>query len=147
MPLSEDARSRSYAAGMPLDHLGINIPDVAPARDYFDALMPLVGFEPFYAGEDWFSYAPASGHGTQLFFYTAQDEGSYSRHQPGLQHLCFLVDSRWEVEAAHAWARDRGDEVLHEPRTFPEYHPDHYATFWLDPHGFKLEVVSFEHAG
>ena len=130
---------------MPLDHLGINIPGGAHARAYFDALMPLVGFKPFYAGEDWFSYAPASGHGTQLFFYSAQDEGSYSRHQPGLQHLCFQVDSRREVEAAYAWARDRGDEVLHEPRTFPEYHPDYYATFWLDPHGFKLEVASFEH--
>jgi catechol 2,3-dioxygenase-like lactoylglutathione lyase family enzyme len=130
---------------MPLDHLGINIPDGELARDYFDALMPLVGFKPFYAGEDWFSYAPAGGHGTQLFFYSAPGESPYSRHQPGLQHLCFLVDSRREVEAAHAWARDRGDEVLHEPRTFPEYHPDYYATFWLDPHGFKLEVVSFEH--
>jgi catechol 2,3-dioxygenase-like lactoylglutathione lyase family enzyme len=130
---------------MPLDHLGINVPDVARARDYYDALMPLVGFTPFFAGDDWFSYAPAGGQGTQLFFYTAQHEGSYSRHRPGLQHLCFLVDSRVEVDAAHRWARDRGDEVLHEPRIFPEYHPDHYATYWLDPHGFKLEVVSFEH--
>ena len=130
---------------MPLDHVGINIPDGALARDYFDALMPLVGFKPFYAGEDWFSYAPARGQGTQLFFYSARDKGAYSRHQPGLQHLCFLVDSRREVQAAHAWARNRGDEVLHEPRTFPEYHADYYATFWLDPHGFKLEVVSFEH--
>ena len=130
---------------MPLDHVGINIPDGALARDYFDALMPLVGFKPFYAGEDWFSYAPARGQGTQLFFYSARDKGTYSRHQPGLQHLCFLVDSRREVQAAHAWARNRGDEVLHEPRTFPEYHADYYATFWLDPHGFKLEVVSFEH--
>ncbi|MPV37461.1 VOC family protein [Georgenia subflava] len=132
---------------MPLDHLGINVPDVAPARRYYDALMPLVGFEPFVAGEDWFSYAPARGDGTQLFFYTAQEVGSYSRRLPGLQHLCFRVGSRQEVEAAHAWAHERGDEILHAPRTFPEYHPDHYATYWLDPHGFKLEVVSFEHVG
>lgn len=130
---------------MPLDHLGINVPAVAPARDYYDALMPLVGFEPFGAGEDWIAYAPTGGHGTQLFFYTAVDPvGSFSRHQPGLQHLCFRVDTRREVEAAHQWARARGDEVLHEPQSFPDYHPDHYATFWLDPHGFKLEVVSFE---
>ena len=131
---------------MPLDHLGINVPDVRAAREYFDALMPLVGFKPFFAGDDWFSYAPVGGEGTQMFFYAAQDGASFSRHQPGLQHLCFRVDSRREVEAAYAWARDRGDQVLHEPQTFPEYHADHYAAFWLDPHGFKLEVVSFEHA-
>lgn len=129
---------------MPLDHVGINVPEMEPARDYYDALMPLVGFKPFFAGDDWFSYAPASGDGTQLFFYTARDDGPYSQDRPGLQHLCFLVDTREDVDAAHAWARDRGDEVLHEPRTFPEYHARHYATFWLDPHGFKLEVVSFE---
>jgi catechol 2,3-dioxygenase-like lactoylglutathione lyase family enzyme len=133
---------------MPLDHIGINVPNASRARDYFDALMPLVGFTPFFAGEDWFSYAPASGHGTQLFFYTSQGESfPYSRHQPGLQHLCFLVDSRQQVQAVHAWAQEQGDEILHEPRTFPEYHPDHYATFWLDPHGFKIEVVSFEQGG
>jgi catechol 2,3-dioxygenase-like lactoylglutathione lyase family enzyme len=130
---------------MPLDHIGINVPDASRAKAYFDALMPLVGFQPFFAGEDWFSYAPGSGQGTQLFFYTAHGEASpYSRHHTGLQHLCFMVDSRQAVHAAHSWARDHGDQVVHEPRTFPEYHPDHFATFWLDPHGFKIEVVSFE---
>jgi len=128
---------------MALDHMGINVPDVASAREYYDALMPLVGFEPFMSGPDWASYAPADGNGTQLFFYTAQEGGAYSRHRPGLQHLCFLVPTRAEVRAAYEWARARGDEVLDEPQTFPQYHPLHYAAFWLDPHGFKLEVVSF----
>ena len=53
---------------MPLDHLGINVPDVRAARSYYDELMPLVGFASFFAGDDWFSYAPADGPGTQLFF-------------------------------------------------------------------------------
>ena len=128
---------------MPLDHIGLNVPDVAAARAYYDVLMPLVGFQPFLAGDDWFSYAPADGNGTQLFFYTARDAGPYDRHRPGLQHLCFLVDTRADVRAAYEWARARGDEVLHEPRTFPEYHEKHYATYWVDPHGFKLEVVSY----
>ena len=129
---------------MPLDHIGINVPDTGPARAYFDALMPLVGFEPFFAGDDWFSYAPGAGQGTQLFFYTAEHQGDHSRLQSGLQHLCFRVDYRREVDAAYAWARARGDEVLHEPRTFREYHPDHYAAFWLSPQGYRLEVVSFK---
>lgn len=130
---------------MPLDHLGINIPDVAHARNYYDELMPLVGFQPFFAGDDWFSYAPADGDGTQVFFYTARDDIAYSRYAPGLQHLCFAVATRGEVDAAHMWAQHRGDEILDAPRTFPEYHQDHYAAFWLDPHGFKIEVVSFAH--
>lgn len=130
---------------MPLDHIGINVPDVERARGYYDEFMPLVGFQSFFAGDDWFSYAPADGNGTQLFFYTAQDDTAYSLHGPGLQHLCFAVATLGQVDAAYVWARDRGDEILHAPRIFPEYHQDHYAGFWLDPHGFKIEVVSFEH--
>lgn len=128
---------------MPLDHIGINVPDVASAQEYYDALVPLVGFKPFMSGADWFSYGPVRGNGTQLFFYAAQDGGSYSRDRPGLQHLCFLVKTRAEVHAAYEWALERGNDVLHEPQTFPQYHPDHYAVFWVDPHGFKIEVVSF----
>ena len=128
---------------MPLDHIGINVPDVASAKEYYDALMPLVGFEPFSSGADWFAYMPADGNGTQLFVYTARESGSYSRHRGGLQHLCFLVKTRAEVHAAHEWALERGNAVLHEPQTFPQYHPDQYAVYWVDPHGFKLEVVSF----
>ena len=132
---------------MALDHIGINVPDMAPAREYYDALMPLVGFQPFMSGDDWFSYAPADGNGTQLFFYTAREDGAHSRHRPGLQHLCFLVETRAEVHAAHEWAVARGNEVLHEPQTFPQYHANHYAAYWVDPHGFKLEVVSFTPPG
>ena len=38
-------------------------------------------------------------------------------------------------------------DVLHAPRAFPEYGPDCYATYFLDPHGFKLEVVCHEPPG
>jgi hypothetical protein len=34
--------------------------------------------------------------------------------------------------------------VLHAPRLFAEYFETFYATFFLDPHGFHLEVVTFE---
>jgi hypothetical protein len=32
--------------------------------------------------------------------------------------------------------------VLHAPRLFPEYHVDYYATFFLDPDGFRIEVAA-----
>ena len=53
-----------------LGHLGINVPDLAAAKRYYDALMPLVGFETFFATDDEFSYKPADNKpGTFLFFY------------------------------------------------------------------------------
>lgn len=51
-----------------------------------------------------------------------------------------MVQSRAIVREAYEWAVARNAEILSEPRDFPEY-GQHYATYWLDPHGFKLEAV------
>ena len=127
---------------MPLGHLGINVPDLTTARVYFDPLMPLLGYEPFIHGPDEFSYRPeADKPGTYLFFYTASESGVVSRHRSGLQHLAFIVPSRDSVDAVYELAVSRGDEVLHAPVEFPQYHPGYYATFWVDPFGHMLEAV------
>jgi hypothetical protein len=52
-----------------------------------------------------------------------------------------LVESRAVVREAHEWARAREATILDEPREFPQYGEHCFATYWLDPHGFKLEAV------
>jgi catechol 2,3-dioxygenase-like lactoylglutathione lyase family enzyme len=127
---------------VPIGHLGVNVSDLASAKTYFDELMPLLAFEPFVESEGQFSYRPAGDKpGTMMFFYSALEPGTYSRHKPGLQHIAFVVRSRALVERVHEWVRARGDEVIHEPREFPEYHPGYYATFWYGLEGFMLEAV------
>jgi hypothetical protein len=32
--------------------------------------------------------------------------------------------------------------VLHAPREWPQYRSDYYATFFLDPDGFRIEVAT-----
>lgn len=66
--------------------------------------------------------------------------GSIDHIGIGLQHLSFMVSSRPIVREAHDWAVAHDAEVVHEPREFPEY-GQHYATYFLDPHGIMLEVV------
>jgi catechol 2,3-dioxygenase-like lactoylglutathione lyase family enzyme len=86
------------------------------------------------------NYGPDGALGSQLFFYQAEP-GAYSRGETGLHHLAFLVESRAVVRAAHEWARAREAVVLDEPGEFPQYGEHCFATYWLDPHGFKLEAV------
>jgi len=127
---------------MPLGHLGLNVEDLARAKTYYDEVMPFLGYEPFVSSEGQFSYQPLEAKpGTRIFFYRAEEAAGYSRLRPGLQHLAFIVKTRAAVHAVHDWVTGRGDEVLHAPREFPEYHAGYYATFWLDPHGFMLEAV------
>jgi catechol 2,3-dioxygenase-like lactoylglutathione lyase family enzyme len=125
-----------------LGHLGVNVPDLGAARAYYDALLPLLDFEPFLAVDDQVAYRPAGGkRGTYLFLYPALEPGPYSRHHPGLQHLAFMVPTRSAVHAVHDHVHAHGGEVLHEPRPWPEYPPPYFATFWLDPFGVMLEAV------
>ena len=79
---------------MGIDHLGLGVPDVDAARDYYDELMPLVGFvrewETGYRATDWY--------GAQIFLYPAVEDGDYSRHRMGLQHISFHVPTRAETD-------------------------------------------------
>ena len=126
-----------------LGHIGINVPDLAAAKDYYGVLLPLVGFEPFLSADDQFAFRPAGAKpGTFLFFYPAAEAGDpYSRHRVGLQHLAFMVRSRTAVRSVHELVRNLGGEVLHAPQSFPQYPPPYFATFWLDPFGVMLEAV------
>ena len=125
-----------------LDHVGLNVPDLAEARKYYDAVMPSLGYEPFFETNDEFAFQPAGAKpGTRLFFYRAPIPSGYIRKQVGLQHLAFRARTRIQVDDAHATAVDLGSEILFAPRLFPQYHENYYASFWFDPHGFLLEIV------
>ena len=50
------------------------------------------------------------------------------------------MSDREEVDQVHERAVAAGAEVLHPPREWP-YAPRYYATFFLDPDGFRVEVL------
>lgn len=125
-----------------LDHLGLNVADLAAAKRYYDAIMPKLGFEPFFATAEEFSYQPAEGKpGTRIFFYPAPQPNGYVRKQVGVEHLAFRARTRAQVDEAHAKAVELGSTILYPPQMFPQYHENYFASFWFDPHGFLLEIV------
>lgn len=108
--------------------------------------MPLLDYVPLLGDSTQFAYLPAGGKvGTFLFFYPAESPG-YSRQNPGLQHLAFMVRTRAGVDAVHEWAVGRGAEIIHAPQEFPQYPPPYYATFWTGPDGVMLEAVCHKDA-
>ncbi|MEV4316291.1 VOC family protein [Actinocrispum sp. NPDC049592] len=127
---------------MPLGHLGLNVSSLPRAKAFYDVLMPMLEYEPFFSADTEFSYRPADGKpGTYVFFYGEPMTGEYSRTLPGLQHLAFIVRTRDAVHEVYTRALDLGAESEIEPREFPEYHPGYYAAFVKDVNGFTLEVV------
>ena len=71
-----------------IDHVGIGVPDLAAAKEYYDGLMSVLGLR------EWFETGP---------------EGPLNYGPDGQE--------------------------------FPQYGEHCFATYWLDPHGFKLEAV------
>lgn len=58
---------------MPLGHLGLNVPDLVRAREYYDRLMP--GYETFLSAPDQFAYKPVDGKIGPYLFYPSRDDG------------------------------------------------------------------------
>jgi catechol 2,3-dioxygenase-like lactoylglutathione lyase family enzyme len=71
-----------------------------------------------------------------------ESEQRFELYAPGLHHLALAVESNADVDTVHARAVAAGAEILHAPQVFPQYSPDFYATFFLDPDGFRIEVAS-----
>jgi catechol 2,3-dioxygenase-like lactoylglutathione lyase family enzyme len=70
--------------------------------------------------------------------------GPLTTGEPGQNlevHLAFIAPDRAAVRAFFDAAVASGAEVLHEPRLWPEYHPDYYGAFVRDPDGNNVEAV------
>jgi catechol 2,3-dioxygenase-like lactoylglutathione lyase family enzyme len=84
---------------------------------------------------------PQRGSGS-LGLRQASEQQPFELYAPGLHHLALAVETRDDVDAAHAAARAARAEILHAPRLWPQYHPEYYATFFHDPDGFRIEVAA-----
>jgi glyoxylase I family protein len=113
---------------------------------YLQVLGPLgLGNEAVFEGERGESIHylrfPTPGSGSIGLRQAFQDQ-KFELYAPGLHHIAFAVDARADVDAAHEAAIAAGADVLHAPREFPQYRADYYATFFLDPDGFRVEVAT-----
>ena len=83
---------------------------------------------------------PTAGSGS-IGLRQALETQEFELYAPGLHHVAFAVETRADVDAAHAAVVEAGAEVLHAPRLWPQYRADYYATFFPDPDAFRLEVA------
>jgi len=133
-----------------LGHVDLVCSDLNRSLTFYAAVLGPLGLqEPvFFDGErgEQIHYLrfPRAGSGSLGLRQASGPEAGqrFELYAPGLHHVAFAVERREDVDAAHAAAVAAGAEVLHAPRLFPEYRDDYYATFFLDPDGFRLEVAT-----
>lgn len=117
-----------------LDHLSIQCADVAAAASFYDvALAPLGGTRVMDFGN-----VIGYGVGGQPTFWLGPLMTGEANREI---HIAFQAADRPAVRAFFDAAVAAGAPTLHQPRVFPEYHPNYYGAFVRDPDGNNVEAV------
>ena len=126
-----------------MDHVYVTVRDLGRSEGFYDRVMPVLGFRKRQGviGGD-----PHIHYYNRQFGYSLRParEGApgHDPYAPGLHHLCLRVVDEAAVDRAARELREVGVKAT-EPRYYPEYAMDYYATFFEDPDGVRLEVMNF----
>ena len=133
-----------------LDHIQITVKDFAKAEVFYDALMPLLGFDLSKK-----SKGSVPQHEFDVVEYMHEDiciginsprqnfeNELVHRRKPGsLHHLAFRASSTDEIDALYPKIKDIGAEIVEPPRYYPQHGQGYYALFFKDLDGIKLEIM------
>lgn len=115
-----------------LDHVIISVSDISASRAFYEqALAPL-------------DYQIVMEHGDGCAFGVMQKPDFFIRQGESVKppvHVAFTARNREAVDAFHAAALAAGGTDHGAPGLRPDYHPDYYGAFVLDPDGHNIESV------
>ncbi len=120
-----------------LGHISFGVSDLQRSGAFYDATMTALGYARVYTSDRAIGYgAPGSPHDRLLLILQPDAVTA-----PGVGfHLAFVASTREAVDRFHAAALAFGGVDEGAPGLRPQYGPDYYAAFVLDPDGYKLEA-------
>lgn len=124
-----------------IDHIYLSVSDLAAAQRWYDAVFRVLGFRKEVEPIDGEPHVHYVSPRVQVTLRSARTRSQHDPYAPGLHHLCFQVAERQDVEDIAARLHELGVEAT-EPRLYPQYNPEYFATFFRDPDGLRLEVVA-----
>ena len=129
-----------------MDHVGIQVDDLAASRQFYDTVLAPLGYQVLMDVGPALGYGPATDQGSgqhAVFWISTTTDRTPNREG----HLAFTAPSRDAVVAFHEAAVGLGAESLHAPRAWPEYHPGYFGAFVRDPDGNNVEAVHHTFGG
>ncbi len=123
-----------------LHHVEVYVADVEHSAAFWGWLLAELGYTPHQEWDEGISWRIAD---TYIALVQApRVDREFDRRLVGVNHLAFHVGSRGEVDELTDALRDRGARLLYEDRHPHAGGPDHYAAFFEDPNGIKVELVA-----
>ena len=118
-----------------INHVSIGVRDIARAKRFYDAALEPLGYR--CLSED----AASLGYGRErVAFWIGETDSPVPPDEKSNLHVCFDAPARASVNAFHAAALRAGGRDNGKPGLRPDYGPDYYAAFVVDPDGYRIEA-------
>jgi catechol 2,3-dioxygenase-like lactoylglutathione lyase family enzyme len=115
---------------MMFDHVGIRVSDIGRSAAFYDAVLKPLGFVRCVSYEGGAGYGP---EGQPSFWLSLSAAGG--------AHIAFAAESGASVDAFHLAGLEAGGRDNGAPGLRPDYGPNYYAAFLVDPDGNNIEAV------
>ncbi len=125
-----------------IDHIYVTVSDPPRSERFYDAVMGALGFRKNAFEIDGARHVQYFNRHFGYVLRPARARTPHDPYAPGLHHLCLRVDGEPEVRAAAQALADAGIETS-VPKRYPEYAPDYFAVFFVDPDGMRLEITNY----
>lgn len=128
-----------------IDHLSLAVTDLPRSQVFYDAVLATLGHSRVMdmEGEGYAASGyGASAHEPAFWIGIGLGPEPVPAPQPPVgQHIAFSAPDRHAVDAFYGAALQAGGGDNGKPGLRPEYHPNYYAAFVLDPDGYHIEAV------
>jgi catechol 2,3-dioxygenase-like lactoylglutathione lyase family enzyme len=128
-PTPEAGRSL-FIVAVVFDHVTIRVSDPEASERFYRTVLPTLGIEPTSDPEDFVEWDD---------FSIAQADGEHPVTRR--LHIAFVAPTREHVDTFWRAGTDAGFRDDGPPGQRPEYGPDYYGGFLLDPDGNSAEAV------
>ncbi len=118
-----------------LNHVSIGVRDIARSKRFYDAALKPLGYKALSEGKTSLGYG-----GDAVVLWISQTDAPVPADEKSGLHFCFDAPDRNSVAAFHAAALGAGGRDNGKPGVRPDYEPNYYAAFVVDPDGYRLEA-------
>ena len=118
-------------------HISIGVRDIDRSKRFYDTVLEPLGYKCLRAARTLLGY----GYGRDnIALWVVQAERPVPADEKSGLHFCFTAANATAVDAFHAAALRSGGRDNGAPGLRPEYSPDYYAAFIIDPDGYRIEA-------
>ncbi|MGH7842434.1 MAG: VOC family protein [Candidatus Binataceae bacterium] len=123
-----------------IEHLSFGVKDLARARRFYDAAFKALGYSCVAEFPGAAGYGPAGADAGGAGLWLMAVERPVAADEKSGLHLCLAAKSRAAVDAFHAAAVANGGRDNGKPGVRKDYGDNYYASFAIDPDGYRLEA-------